>query len=395
MKKYFIAQIKKQFHILPCILVVAAILCGGLALLYEGMTSSWSSGTDHTKIRIAAVGTAEDRLLQMGYTALESMDSSRFSLKLLQMEEEAAKDALQTGQISAYVVFPDGFMDSALHGEIMPLHFVSAAGSPDIFTLVKEELTSALSKVLLASEYGAFALGDALRAWGKSELVGQKMNDISLSYVGLLLAREKLYTVEELGITDGIGFSDNLVAGISVLLMFLIGLPFGASFIRESMVLERQLYCRGVHSIAQITSEYAAYLVYMLLLTVIPVAILTRCSVESIFSLLPVVVCICAIGQFLFSICKEMLSGTLLYILISVAVCFVSGCMYPIYFFPLSIQRFAAFLPAAAARRQIAAVITDTSATDTLLLLATAAVFFSLSLLIRYGRIHSERRALK
>ena len=71
-------------------------------------------------------------------------------------------------------------------------------------------------------------------------------------------------------------------------------------------------------------------------------------------------------------------SFVLLQFFLSTALCFVSGCMYPVYFFPVSVQRVAAWLPAGLARSQLASCITGENDVQTLLLLLAYALVFSI-----------------
>ena len=156
MSKYFLLQLKRVLRILPAIVLVAALLFGGLYLVYTGLITQWTQADVFQKVTIGMVGTADDHFLELGLTAVQTMDSSNLTVTFEAMEEQQAKSALETGQIDAYILFPPEFVDNARTGLISPLQFVSAAGSENILSLVKEELTSALDDVLLSSEQAAF-----------------------------------------------------------------------------------------------------------------------------------------------------------------------------------------------------------------------------------------------
>lgn len=380
---------------LPCILFVSAIMAGGLYIAYQTVLEDWNSDDSRTRLTVAAVGTDADAMLDVGFTALETMDSSRFSLELVQMDEQQAKSALADGTVSAYVVFPEGFLEQALHGDINPIRFVSTTGNRDIFALLKDELTSALADILLSSEYGAFGLGKALRELGHPELVSEQMNAISLSYAALLLNRENLYTVEELGAADSMDMMSYMAGGVLTILLFLMVLPFASVLIRDDLAVNKQLCCRGVGSVKQSICEFSAFFLFLTILFGVIGCVLGG-NVAAVLTVLPVAFCISAIGYLLYSLCKDLISGALLYIITAVGICFLSGCMYPIHFFPAAIQKAAAYLPAFAARRQLSALFSGSVAPEaTEQLVITGAACFLLVLLRNYFRLRVDRRAEK
>lgn len=380
---------------LPCILFVSAIMAGGLYIAYQTVLEDWNSDDSRTRLTVAAVGTDADAMLDVGFTALETMDSSRFSLELVQMDEQQARSALADGTVSAYVVFPEGFLEQALHGDINPIRFVSTTGNRDIFALLKDELTSALADILLSSEYGAFGLGKALRELGHPELVSEQMNAISLSYAALLLNRENLYTVEELGAADSMDMMSYMAGGVLTILLFLMVLPFASVLIRDDLAVNKQLCCRGVGSVKQSICEFSAFFLFLTILFGVIGCVLGG-NVAAVLTVLPVAFCISSIGYLLYSLCKDLISGALLYIITAVGICFLSGCMYPIHFFPTAIQKAAAYLPAFAARRQLSALFSGSVAPEaTEQLVITGAACFLLVLLRNYFRLRVGRRAEK
>lgn len=395
MIRYFLLQLKRIARVLPCILLVSALMAGGLYITYQTVLEEWNSDDSRTRLTVAAVGTDADAMLEVGFTALETMDSSRFSLELVKMDEQQAKAALTDGSVSAYVVFPEGFLEQALHGDINPIRFVSTTGNRDIFALLKDELTSALADILLSSEYGAFGLGKALRELGYPELVSEQMDAISLSYASLLLNRENLYAVEELGAADSMDMMSYMAGGILTILLFLMALPFASILIRDDLAVIRQLCCRGVGSVKQSVCEFSAFFLFLSTLFGL-IGCLLAGNITAVLTVLPVALCISAVGYLLYSLCKDLISGALLYMIAAVGICFLSGCMYPIHFFPAAIQKAAAYLPAFAARRQLSALFSETGDPDaTMQLVITGFVCFALAVVRNYFRLRVGRRAEK
>ena len=154
MKKYFCVQLKRLGRIMVPVLLVAAILFGCLMVVYDVVVSMSEESQVTTRYQVAVVGTADDLYLQLGLKAMSSVDSSRFSIELVEMEEEEAEKAMRRGKIAAFVVFPEEFLDTAFRGKIIPLKFVCAAGSVGFVSMIKDELTQMIETMLIEAQSG-------------------------------------------------------------------------------------------------------------------------------------------------------------------------------------------------------------------------------------------------
>jgi len=94
----------------------------------------------------------------------------------------------------------------------------------------------------------------------------------------------------------------------------------------------------------------------------------------------------------MYELVTNLISGILLQFFASVILCFISGCMYPISFFPQAVQKMSAFLPTGMARQQIAHCILNTHDTkNTAALCVFGCVFLVCSILIRRVKIAGVR----
>ena len=393
MGKYFVTQIKKLWRLLPIAFLVMALLFGSIYLIYQKMISDWSQGSAFKKLDIGVVGVLDDRLLKSGLDAIRTMDDSNLTLNLIEMDEQTARTKLESGAIAAYAVFPDDFMAKALQGEIEPLQFVSAAGSTDVISLVKDEFTMALAKILLSSECGSFGLADALAAYGyDASFQNEHMNKLALEYVSFVLQRKTMYTVVEVGVSDGLRFDQYLICGFSVLFVFLMTLPFATVFIRQDLAMERLLKSKGVGVMSQSVSELSAYALFLLILSGMVMPFMGNVSVAGVLRLIPVVFCVASISYLIYSICRDLISGVLLQMLMAVGLCFVSGCIYPVSFFPIAFQKIAKLLPPAVAREHMAGLLLEKSGVRSgMMLIGTGCVCFLVSVLLRYLRLSGRR----
>lgn len=394
MAKYFQLQCKRLLRFLPGALLVAAVLAGSLLLAFQLFSQQNSMQEENQKFPFAICGETDHSFLQMGLTTLTSFDSSRFALDVLEMDEADAARALAQGKISAYVVIPDGFMDAAFAGEILPIKFYTTAGAKGIVSLVKEELSSMISVLLLSSQKGVYGLWDTMDANGLRSKAHGQMDRLALVYVDYIFTRDRVYSLEELGIADSLDLEYYLLCGLGVLLLLLICLPFASQMIPGDPALGRLLHTKGKSLWGQALCDFAAYGITLLCLLLILLAAAAVCMPQLgnvavlLGKILPVLLLAVAFSFMLYSLSRDVIGGVMLAFFIGVILCFISGCLYPIYFFPIQVQQLAQWLPTGIARTQLASYITGNAPAWTLpALLGYSAVFIAIGTLARVRHI--------
>ena len=137
MKKYCILQLKRVVRFLPWALCVVLVLFGCMSLVFTAMTNTQAEDDD-AKIRIAVVSSDDSSYLQWGLAAMQ-FDSTAMSLKLVRMEEGEAMRALERGEVAAYVVFPENFIDDAMAGDVGQLRLVSTVGATGLISIFNQQ----------------------------------------------------------------------------------------------------------------------------------------------------------------------------------------------------------------------------------------------------------------
>lgn len=398
MMKYFALQEKRMLRVLPLLLCVTLVLAGCLGIVYRAMTQKDLDSEKNEKFRIAMVGTADDRFLQMGVSALTQMDASRYSLEIVEMEESEARKALDEGWISAYAVIPEGFVDAAMHGYFLPLKLVTTSGAAGLVSIVKEEITGVISDILLAAQKGIYGTWDAMT---EAELLEKRqsiVDGISIAYTELALNRTDMYQEKELGISDGLGYDGYLLCGLLVLFLMLMLLPFGLVLIHRGNALQNLLVSRGHGVLGQMACEYGAFFLSTVCMVAVLMGVLGVFGAEKhlkaaeglltlsgFLKMLPVLFVLTALSFFLFETAGNLVTGMLLMFFVTLVLCFVGGCMYPAYFFPDVIEKMAGVLPTGLAREQLASCITG-GAGKSLWLLLWGCGFWGLAYLTRSVR---------
>ena len=345
---------------------------------------------ENQKFSVALSGETDDIFVQLGLQTLEAMDSSRFSLDIREMPEDDARKALARGEISAYVVFPDGFMDEAFQGNLMPIRFVSASGPTTMVSVFKDEVTRMISDVLMESQKGVYGLYDAADGENLGS-VGSRSDRLALRYVDYVLVRDRVYALEVLGIADNLPLREYLLCGLSVLFLWLCCLPFAPKLRRPDPALGQLMQSRGRRLWLQLLCDFGAYWLMFLPIAALPVlgaALLPSLLQAPLWQILLTIAgvgLICSAMSFLlYQLTSHLLSGILLQFFVGVVMCFVSGCMYPAFFFPIAVQKLAAWLPAGLMRRAFAGCVTgEFSPTVLLTLIGYSCLFILLSWLAR------------
>ena len=84
---YFLSQLKRIKRVLPAIMIMTLLLVGCILLIAGGMLQSDSSSEKKQKVQVGLVGDISGSYLGFGITALQHLDSSRFAIEFIEMEE--------------------------------------------------------------------------------------------------------------------------------------------------------------------------------------------------------------------------------------------------------------------------------------------------------------------
>lgn len=391
MKKYFLIQCKRIFRYLPVITLIALVLLGSIGGIFNQMTRRETQKEENQRVRLGVVGDTDDPFIQMGITALSYYDNTAFSMSLQEMTLEEARQRLALGTLSAYIVIPENFLDEAMAGNILPLEFVSAVGTSGMGTLLQSEITQTVSRILLDAQKGVYGMEAAVRA--KDLQVGSHMDQMALRYTEYVFLRDRAFSLQQLGVRDGLGFTDSLLCGFFVVFFLLCCLPFGPLMIRRDIALSQMLTARGRPAFLQTLCDFGAYLLALMTLTLTVALLLSLLPLELpvlplFVRMIPVTVLIGALSFLLYSLSRDLVGGLLLHFFVSLALCAVSGCLFPVYFFPSTVQLFAGWLPTGVAHSQLACGFTGSLGLTSLLALAGySLLFFLLGSFLRCRRI--------
>ena len=374
---YFRLQLRRAARLLPRMLAVTlllAVLTALSALLVAGLHAGDEAAAE--PVRIGLVGDLEENMLAEGLQMIESMDSSRFSIRFEPMDETEAAAALRRGRIDGYAVIPAGFAEAMMLGEHRPIRYVSASGGADLGAQLMRELAETISRLVLETENAVY---------GAQDYVADNMPEVNPYWAGDMLVfryalrlmdRERLYDLETVDPDGALSLPGYYLCGLSLLFLMLWAISCAPLFAGRSRELGRLLQADGLGAAGQVLAEFLSYLLLMLcgLLAagVLAGLLLGRFGLRIpelegglprfVLGALPTALMLCALQFLLFELAGGTVGGVLLQFLSAVLQGYLAGCFYPTSMFPEGLRRFGAALPAGAGMARLQALLLHSSA---------------------------------
>lgn len=367
---YLTAQFKRIRQLFPMVMAVTAILICCLGVLAVLLFRADAGQEKKQTVKIGLAGSAEGSYLGFGIEAIQSLDTSRFAIEFLRMEsEEEAGEALKRGELSAYLSVPEGYVEALVRGETPRIAYVTSKDAAGIGSVVMMELLNTVSSLITESQSTIYCTQKLLGDKGRQDIMRDVSDRLYLRYVDLILGREEIYELELTGVSGGLSLPEYYVCAVLLVFLMLWGAAAAPLFAQRDYSLCRLLRTKGLTAGRQILAEYLAYavLLYGVFLaavllagaavfffgvSVFPLewsAMAAVLSFNWMTGMLPVILLIAALHFCVWEWIPNPVTGTLAQFLGAVGMGYLSGCYYPITFFPEEIQMLAPFLPTGAA----------------------------------------------
>ena len=393
MRKYLYLQLKRAAKLFPFVLAVTLVLALGTLIIFNSLVLADKNKEENTMAILGIAGDMDNSFLKIGLGALQAFDDTKYSIEIKELDEEAAEAALKRGELSAYIVIPEEFMEKALMGKLDPMRFVTTAHTGDVVTMLKNELLTVITNMVITSQQGTFGTED-LKNDNNISSNSNDMEAISLEYFGQILNRNDMLTVEELGVGDSLNLTDYYVCSLLIFFIMLLGLPFAALYCRGDTTLTALLSAKGISPLKTLFAEYLSHLISLLsVVTVIlgGAAIADKALGLGVFGggnpflyILPTVILVAAFNIMIFELSGSLIGGMLLHFFASLSLCYISGCFFPLYSFPEAVQSIAEYLPTTLARVHLSGYfLGGGNIEESLPLFGFAALFFVVALIAK------------
>ncbi|MBP5288458.1 MAG: ABC transporter permease, partial [Clostridia bacterium] len=329
--------------------------------------NSYADEEGNAKLEIGVVGEIKEPYFDTMLFAVNNLSGSQIALKLTRMDEATAKRRLDAGEISSYVLVPDGFEDRMASKDPLPLTYVLAPTSSGVSTGIANEIIGGASRILLEGQNTMIGLRRYARANMPGVSITEFNNDVTNQFVTLLFSRENLFQTEEAGVLAGKGFIPYLLMSLSTFFVLIWGVSSAPLFSSRKTETGKLLIASGLGTVRQIAAEYLSYLA-LTLVGVFFAALIAGFGMNLVapdlfhllfadgeaiarFLLRTAVICVVfsALQFMLYELARGTVAALLLQTLVAVFLGYVSGCFYSSHFFPRALQRFSAFLPTGAA----------------------------------------------
>lgn len=370
-KQYLKVQLKRVGKALPGICLLTVLLTIGLLVLMKAMFLIEESKEENQIVRVGIVGDIDDTYLGIGINVIKNMEGIKNLADIQPMTETEAKKKFVAGDISAYLLVPDGFIDSVIYGENKQLTYVTNETAQDIGGLLINELVGSISQMVTMTQTSVQAMQSYMLDNGMRDGLWEATEGINIAYIEVVLNRMEVFELEELGVSNRITFTGHLFTGILVLLMLLWGINAVSLLVRGETSLLKILHTRGLNGRKQVLAEVGAYCVLQcvsllcVFFCVIVIKSVLGLSIREwdvletgekllfLVRMLPVVVLIAAMQALLYELVTNVVTGVLLQFVVAVSMAYVSGCIYPLSFFPKVVQVLGGYSPIGVALRYL------------------------------------------
>lgn len=363
-RNYFILQLKRAAKIFPSLLISSLILLLSLGFLAVLIFFMDDSEERNQKITIGMVGEARDSYLGIGMGIMKNMDASRFSIAFLQMEEEEARRKLRSGEIAGYVLVPEEFIEALGRGENIPLTYVSTGAGGALSDQIIKEISDIISVTIMNSEKAIYAMQEYMLDHELESRMGEVTDRMNLRIIDMTLNRNRGYKIQRLEAFQKTPIAVYYFCGILIFFLLIWGINASLLLLKKDSALYRLLNAGGCNAFFQVSAEYGAFFIMLFGLLLFLILMLRGLGTmlwgdleqwgfsigtgRLILFLLPVILLIAALHFLLYEWIEGLIPAVLFEFILSVGLAYISGCFYPIAFFPEAVQKLSSMLPTGA-----------------------------------------------
>ena len=393
--RYMVLNIKKALKLSKfsffsaCIILITAALVSFIAISLD------DSKEEEQKINVGIVGDPKDSYIGMGITALDRLDSSRYSIEFVKLSEKEAKQNLEKSQIAGYIIITDEFLEALGRGEHEKLKFVSRY-NPGLADSILKEITDVVSVTLFNSERAIYAMQDFVIEKNEPGL-----NDITVDmnkvFINNVFSRNKMYDIQVMDYYRELDVKSYYISAMFALFITLSGIGLSLLLIKRDMELYKILESKGFSFVYQVITEFLVAFIYMCMSLVLPFAVLVllynfdHMDVEPLSLLmasLPLVAVMTSIYQLLYELISDLIAAISTSFVCMLSMAYLSGVFYPANFFTDRLKVLIEFLPINLGLEVMRGLfLSEPESKDILLLLCYTLVAVILSIVIRRIRI--------
>lgn len=326
---------KKVLSNLPTIMAGTLVILIASVLLVMGFfkySSNYNDRKEIAKTRIGLVNNDTSKYADLAFGAFTSVKSVKNLVDLkMYPDEESALEALNDKKILAYAVMPDGFIDSVLSGENMPLKIYFGDLLPNSGAGFFFDIIDAGTSDISVSQSAIYAVDEAIYELDLSKEDQDKMMDeINDLYIDTFFDREDMYISKFQSSSIGLTLAEFYACTFIVLLITLSGLSFVSVLHQNKPSLLSTMKRKGIPLLTSLFNTLACSVIFT---TAILVAwLVLRHRLLSIPSLFLIVFCLISFNSLIYRLFKDETIAMLTISIISFVLIFIAGGIFSISF---------------------------------------------------------------
>ena len=349
---FTIYQIKSCLKSLPklvlCMAVFAVLV---VAIGFCGTRFSKDSDSGMVSINAGIVLPQNDPDIALCYQLLVSMDSIKNSCNFIPMTAEEGREKLLSGEISALVELPDGFVNSLMNGENTPaiITIPENAGIESIFFC---SLIDAGAHTLSNCESGIYAITDLYEEYGFDSYVTDAQDELFDYYYSYAINRTKFFLGKSITETGEVTKLDYYICSGMILLLLLCLMAmignFSARSNAQSTALKMHRISTGYIKLSEIIGVALMFFVmFGLIFTVLGIALPDHFSLMpvSYLSLFLLVFSATCFVMFICSLTDSGLIGSLVIFFLTAFMMYAGGRIVAGAFLPEAVEKLGTYLP--------------------------------------------------
>lgn len=408
---YLKTRLKCAIKACPAILTITAVMVLLLLTVTSALINNAESDEKKQKIHIGMVGDFTDTYLDVAMYALKNIDDSRFTIELTEMDEKTAQEQLKGGKIDCYVIIPKDFTDGLMTGKNIPIKYVSLNEPIGINTALMNEVVDIISGLVTQSQAAVYGIQEIADIADYKGDMWENIKNLNIKNIKFIISRSDICQTEQIGIADSLTTGGYYTCGIITAFLLLWGIACSPLLVKKNMTLPRFMKSQGYGVISQVLSEYLSYFLFC---TVIILILASTASIflqnnnagikeligfdifQAIFftiKIIPVIAMITSMHILLYEAVNGIIGSILLQFIAALGMAYISGCLYPSYFFPESVQLIGRLLPSGEGFAYIRQSLINTPQLHELLIVfAYCLLFLILVIIIRSCRMAGKNR---
>ncbi|MBP5249883.1 MAG: ABC transporter permease [Lachnospiraceae bacterium] len=402
-------QLKRALRLLPATLTAAAFLCVAIGVFLGTVTTHHGESEQNSLFEVAYVGEISD-YMGMNVDKAARLVGEEFGVGFSSMTEEEASRAMLKGDLTTYVIFPDGFVEAVDDGSNdKRVTYVTAEGKGGVAGKILAESLDGISSIMTTTQCTYYSAYDYLRLVSRNDFISEGMDILDKGMISSVLGAISSADVELIGVSNGLSFNGYYLVAVLMIFITLSGIGASFFFSGRNVNFELMLKREGENPAIQVLTEFigfsalqtlAMFLLSVLMMIGVSIGKISISELGSapgrnlflfVLSVWPYAMMLFMMQFMLYEIFRGTIGAILSQFAVSVILGLVSGFYYPLSMLPERVARVSSFLPTGAAFNGASASLLHSSGLkEPLLCLAWTILFFGVSAFVRDRRLEKD-----